>query len=145
MWKRKTVSLGLFDTVGQEDYDRLRPSIYPDTNVFLVCFSVVIPSSFAHVKTKWIHELKHHAPGVPFVLVGTQIDLREDNEEMLNQHISPVSKEMGNKLKSEIGAFAYRECSARTQKGLVEVFNTAIESVFTPKEEKKKEGGCLLL
>lgn len=39
---------------GQEDYDRLRPLSYPQTDVFLVCFSVVSPSSFENVKEKVI-------------------------------------------------------------------------------------------
>ena len=47
-------TLGLFDTAGQEDYDRLRPLSYPQTDVFLVCFSVVSPSSFENVKEKVI-------------------------------------------------------------------------------------------
>lgn len=45
-------TLGLFDTAGQEDYDRLRPLSYPQTDVFLVCFSVVAPSSFENVKRR---------------------------------------------------------------------------------------------
>ncbi len=45
-------TLGLFDTAGQEDYDRLRPLSYPQTDVFLVCFSVVSPSSYENVKEK---------------------------------------------------------------------------------------------
>ncbi len=45
-------TLGLFDTAGQEDYDRLRPLSYPQTDVFLVCFSVVSPASFENVKEK---------------------------------------------------------------------------------------------
>lgn len=45
-------TLGLFDTAGQEDYDRLRPLSYPQTDVFLVCFSVVNPSSYENVKEK---------------------------------------------------------------------------------------------
>ena len=39
-------------STGQEDYDRLRPLSYPQTDVFLVCFSVVSPSSFENVKEK---------------------------------------------------------------------------------------------
>ena len=53
---------GLFDTAGQEDYDRLRPLSYPQTDVFLVCFSVVKPDSFENVKEKWIPEIRHHCP-----------------------------------------------------------------------------------
>ena len=45
-------TLGLFDTAGQEDYDRLRPLSYPQTDVFLVCFSVISPASFENVKEK---------------------------------------------------------------------------------------------
>jgi hypothetical protein len=48
----KIVNLGLWDTAGQEDYDRLRPLSYPQTDVFLICFSIVSPASFENVKTK---------------------------------------------------------------------------------------------
>ena len=44
------VHINLFS--GQEDYDRLRPLSYPQTDVFLVCFSVVSPSSFENVREK---------------------------------------------------------------------------------------------
>ncbi|XP_067421193.1 rho-related GTP-binding protein RhoQ isoform X2 [Emydura macquarii macquarii] len=68
----KQYLLGLYDTAGQEDYDRLRPLSYPMTDVFLICFSVVNPASFQNVKEEWVPELKEYAPNVPFLLVGTQ-------------------------------------------------------------------------
>ena len=46
------MTLALFDTAGQEDYDRLRPLSYPQTDIFLLCFSVVNPTSFYNVKEK---------------------------------------------------------------------------------------------
>ena len=61
---------GLFDTAGQEDYDRLRPLSYPQTDVFLVCLSVVSPSSFENVREKWVPEITHHCPKTPFLIVG---------------------------------------------------------------------------
>lgn len=41
----------------------------PQTDVFLLCYSVASPSSFDNIKNKWFPEIKHHAPGVPFILV----------------------------------------------------------------------------
>jgi GTPase SAR1 family protein len=60
------------------DYDRLRPLSYPQTDVFLVCYSVVNPASFDNVRAKWSPEIKHNNPETPVVLVGTKLDLRDD-------------------------------------------------------------------
>lgn len=51
-WKRSQSNLFVNWILGQEDYDRLRPLSYPQTDVFLVCFSVVSPSSFENVREK---------------------------------------------------------------------------------------------
>merc|ERR1711971_1527821 len=72
----KLISLGLWDTAGQEDYDRLRPLSYPGTDVFLVCYACDLRSSFENVKEKWIPEINHHCPKVPYILVCTKSDLR---------------------------------------------------------------------
>ena len=71
------VSLGLWDTAGQEDYDRLRPLSYPQTDVFLICFSVVSPSSFENVTSKWCPEIKHHCADAPILLIGECIPIRD--------------------------------------------------------------------
>src|SRR5580693_6619759 len=75
----RPVNLGLWDTAGQEDYDRLRPLSYPQTDVFVVLYSTISPASFENVKTKWAPELRHYCPShVPVVLVGNKTDLRND-------------------------------------------------------------------
>ncbi|KAK3336211.1 the Dhr-2 domain of Dock2 in complex with Rac1 [Cercophora scortea] len=123
------VSLGLWDTAGQEDYDRLRPLSYPQTDVFLICFSVVSPPSFENVRSKWRPEINHHAPDAPIILVGTKLDLREDPrtvQELAKKKMAPLSYEQGLGLAKEIGAVKYHECSALTQKGLKQLFDEAI-------------------
>jgi hypothetical protein len=57
MWGNVPVNLGLWDTAGQSDYDRLRPLCYPQTDVFLLMFSIDRPESLEHILTKWIPEL----------------------------------------------------------------------------------------
>ncbi|XP_035769483.1 cell division control protein 42 homolog [Neolamprologus brichardi] len=103
---------------GQEDYDRLRPLSYPQTDVFLVCFSVVSPSSFENVREKWVPEISHHCPRTPFLLVGTQVDLRDDSntlEKLAKNKQRALSCESGEKLARELKAVKYVECSALTQ------------------------------
>ena len=134
----KPISLGLWDTAGQEDYDRLRPLSYPQTDVFLICFSIVSPPSFDNVKAKWYPEIEHHAPNVPIILVGTKLDLREDRgttEALRTKRMEPVSYEQALQVSRDIGAHKYLECSALTQRNLKSVFDEAIRySIWYVKE-----------
>jgi cell division control protein 42 len=87
-----------------------------------------------NVKEKWFPELNHHCPGVPSLIVGTQVDLRDDPqvmEKLQRQRHLPVSREQGERLALELGAVKYAECSALTQKGLRNVFNEASASLHT--------------
>ena len=143
----KPINLGLWDTAGQEDYDRLRPLSYPQTDVFLICFSVVSQASHTNVKTKWVPEISHHAPGVPIILVGTKADLREDQQtknQLSMKGVKMVTHEEGEQMAREISAIKYLECSALTQNGLKQVFDDAIRAALAPKK-KAKGGACQLL
>ena len=148
----KPINLGLWDTAGQEDYDRLRPLSYPQTDVFLACFSIISPASFENVKAKWYPEINHHCPNVPIILVGTKIDLREDKEtinRLAEKKLAAVSHQQGMQLAKEIKAIKYLECSALTQTGLKAVFDEAIRAVLQPAGAKGKKGekksACSLL
>ena len=44
--------IGLWDTAGQEDYDRVRPLAYPEANVIMMCFSIDNPDSLDNVHEK---------------------------------------------------------------------------------------------
>jgi Ras family protein A len=53
----KTVELALWDTAGQEEYDRLRPLSYPETDLLFVCFAIDCPNSLENVMDKVSHKV----------------------------------------------------------------------------------------
>jgi len=148
----KPINLSLWDTAGQEDYDRLRPLSYPQTDVFLATFSIVNRNSFINIKTKWYPEIVHHAPGVPIIIVGTKSDLR-DNQELIKslkmKGMDMVTIQEAKKLTEEIGAACYMECSAMTQEGLRSVFDEAVRCVISYRKMQRKSNtqgcGCSLM
>ncbi|RZC37617.1 Ras, Miro, and/or Arf domain containing protein [Asbolus verrucosus] len=142
----KQVELALWDTAGQEDYDRLRPLSYPDTDVILMCFSVDSPDSLENIPEKWTPEVKHFCPNVPIILVGNKKDLRNDPNtinELKKMKQEPVKPQDGRSMAEKINAFAYLECSAKSKEGVREVFENATRAALQVK--KKKKHRCALL
>ena len=139
----QTVNIGLWDTSRQEECDRLRPLNYSQTDVFILCFSLVKPSSLENIKYKWYPEINHHCPNTPFILVGVHLEKRDDPETIeklrIKKKCEPVTYEQGCAVARKIGAAKYLECSARTQVGLKEVFDEAVRAVLHPCSSKKKK------
>ena len=133
-----TIELGLWDTAGQEEYDRLRPLSYANANIFLIVFSIVDPESYVNVSAKWGPELIHFCPDVPYILVGCKIDLRDEEatlEKLRKQGQQPITSGQGYQLAKKMNALKYLECSARTGEGLKQVFDEAIkQALFIGKE-----------
>ncbi|KAI8885421.1 small GTPase-binding protein [Backusella circina FSU 941] len=120
----KIVELALWDTAGQEDYDRLRPLSYPETDVVLICFAINLQQSFKNVQDRWLPEVTHFCENVPKLLVGTKTDIRNNEEEirklgLVGQKL--ITVEEGEQLAKEIGA-KYYECSA--------LYNTKVDEVI---------------
>ncbi|MCL7026123.1 hypothetical protein MKW94_024402 [Papaver nudicaule] len=143
------VSLGLWDTAGQEDYNRLRPLSYRGADVFLLAFSLISRPSFENITKKWVPELRHYAPSVPIVLVGTKLDLREDKQFHTDYPGAyTISTAQGEELKKQIGALAYVECSSKNQQNVKTVFDIAIKLVLHPpktKEKRKRRTLCSIM
>lgn len=129
---------------------------YPDTDVFLICFSVVSPTSFRNIRSKWLPEIQRYLGGSggpssrrnPFILVGTQCDLRNDVSvlvELARYNEQPVTDAQVRDLTQTIGADCYIECSALTQWNLKKVFDTAILASLNKNRQDadNREGGEL--
>ena len=102
-----------------------------------MCFTVNEPSSFTNAKEQWYPELNHHCPGTPILLVGTKEDLRDDPEvvgRLTTRGLSPITYRQGLECAKDIGAVKYMECSARTNKGVQEVFIEAVMAALRIRE-----------
>lgn len=143
----KHVELALWDTAGQEDYDRLRPLSYPDSHVILICFAIDSPDSLDNVQEKWISEVVHFCPYLPVILVGCKMDLRNDPKtvaELAKTSQQPVTEQQGDNMRKAIQAEKYLECSAKTSDGVREVFEQATRSALLSRTTKKSKKCSIL-
>lgn len=131
-------NLSLWDTAGQEDYDKIRPLSYANTDIFMVCYSIISETSFQNVKNKWRPELMHHSPRTPMILVGLKNDLREKAKEV-------VDEEVAKKYAMDNGFNGHYLCSAVTQEGLKTVFDSAVTCVINAKNKKTEAKACCVI
>jgi len=106
----------------QLQLESLRCLCYDNTDVFLICFSVIRASSFDAVATRWLPEIRQLCPSTPVVLVGTQCDRRAG----VSDWSVVVSDERARSLADRVGAVAYLPCSAALPLGVKDVFDAAI-------------------
>ncbi|XP_076971697.1 rho-related GTP-binding protein RhoD isoform X1 [Tamandua tetradactyla] len=128
--KGKPVRLQIWDTAGQEDYDRMRPLFYPNADILLLCFDVTSPYSFDNVFNRWYPEVNHFCKAVPIIVVGCKTDLRKDKslvKKLRKSKLEPVTYYRGQELARSVGAVAYLECSARLHDNVHAVFQEAAE------------------
>lgn len=142
------VELSLWDTAGQEEFDRLRSLSYDDTHAIMLCFSVDSRDSLENVETKWVGEIAENCPGVKLVLVALKCDLRkkEDAEDDEQESEKPmINYDEGLKVAERIKALRYLECSAMKNRGVNEAFTEAARVALSVKTSKDKSPGCSVM
>jgi Ras-related C3 botulinum toxin substrate 1 len=108
--------------------------------VFLLCCSVVSPSSFKSITTKWLPEVRHHCSNsIPVVLIGTKIDLRE---EYINQDKPVVTYEEGDNYARNMGCVAYLETSARYYTGMSNLTKVFLNAPYVGRDISQKKKLC---
>lgn len=129
----KPVQLALWDTAGQEEYERLRPLSYSKSHVILIAYAIDTPDSLENVQSKWIEEVRSICgSAIPVLLVGCKADLRPPagapNADWF------VSRQRAEAVAQEIGARAYKECSALKIEGVDDVFEAATRASMLMRE-----------
>ena len=169
------VELSLWDTAGQEEFDRLRSLSYDDTHAIMLCFSVDSPDSLENVESKWVGEIAENCPGVKLVLVALKCDLREqekdDREDGREPKKPTIDYKQGLAVAEKVKALRYLgkswhtwssalleiaeehklthciECSAMKNRGVNEAFTEAARVALTVKNVKgdKDSSSCSVM
>ena len=98
--------------------------MYPKTDVFVLCFSLVSPKSLINIRDKWIPEIKEHCPDTPYILVGMKSDLRDQYSQESSDDF--VSTAQGFEMSKIIQAYDYIECSALNHQNLKDVIESSL-------------------
>lgn len=151
----QSLQLSLWDTAGQEEFDRLRSLSYAETHCIMLCFSIDSADSLENVQSKWVAEVADLCEGVKLVLVALKCDLRSgedtDVEQAAPNHpeddtFNPygqggnsnhqkrlISYDEGLAVAKKIGALRYLECSAKKNRGVNEAFSEAARCALNAK------------
>lgn len=126
--------LHIWDTAGQDEYDRLRPLSYSGANAILLCFALDSKQSFANLSERWIGEVRHYCKDAKIILVGTKLDLRQAGNP------NHVTDDEARQFLSDQKCSDYIPCSPKSGEGIDKVFPAAAKAC-----EQKKKGKCLLI
>lgn len=133
--RNKVISLQLWDTAGQTEYDQFRPLSYSNTDIFLVCFCVIDRGSFADVKRKWIPEIiKTMGKDKLYFIIGTKSDLRETTDS--SEQVTP---EEAKALCKDMGGVKYIECSSKSGLKIKDIFTDAASEVLDYRANKNMQ------
>ncbi|KAL6948564.1 Rho GTPase [Hanseniaspora vineae] len=137
------IQLSLWDTAGQEEYERLRPLSYSKADVILIGFAVNDEESLMNTRIKWIQEVLRYCPGVPIILVGLKKDLEENRGTPALAHDGFIKRKDAEIIANEIGAKKFMMCSALTGEGVDDVFEAAVRTSLLV--NKVQDNGCCVI
>ena len=140
--KSSLISKLYVSLLGCNEFERLRPLSYINSSALILAFSLVDPGSFSNIVSKWDPEVRQYCPGVPKILVGTKMDLRDDNDTVLRLKeggYAPISYPQGRQVMADIGAQSYVECSALTLEGIDSLFHDSVSSALSKRWIKSRK------
>ncbi|KKA27069.1 hypothetical protein TD95_005401 [Thielaviopsis punctulata] len=156
------IELSLWDTAGQEEFDRLRSLSYDDTDLIMLCYSVDSKDSLENVESKWVGEIADNCAGTKLVLVALKCDLREGDAEedgaagagaddgaaaaavAKGEKKPTINYDQGLEVARRIGALRYLECSAMRNRGVNEAFTEAARVALSVKKDND-DSKCVMM
>lgn len=143
----KPMQLSLWDTAGQEEFDRLRSLSYSDTHCIMLCFSIDSRDSLENAQSKWTTEIIDNCADIKLVLVALKCDLRshQDDDDMRQSDL--ITYDEGVAVAKKVGALRYLECSAKEDRGVREAFTEAARVALSAPNanDPHQESSCTIM
>ncbi|KAJ5076581.1 ras-like gtp-binding protein rho [Anaeramoeba ignava] len=137
-----------WDSAIHEDNYRFLQIFCQEADIIVFCFSIIDYYSFENIQSFWIPNTEKYLKNKKIVLIGTKIDLR-NNEERINQlkekNQKLITKEEGIELAKKIKAIKYFECSSFNQKGIETIFNEIALICIGKYDKKEKKKGSIFV
>nr|VZI33308.1 unnamed protein product [Spirometra erinaceieuropaei] len=141
----RSVTLSLWDTGGQEEFDQIRQLAYPGAAVVILCYAIDCQTSLHNVVHTWNGEVRHFCPTSPIILVGCKSDLRQALLPSQQTKASPralkhdqlVDPDEASDVQQQIGALVHLECSAVTRANVKAVFQLAAMAVLNTEKTNR--------
>ena len=137
-FENKEFELQIWDPITQNNLENLRILLYPNTDIFFLCFSVIDPLSFNNLSNFWLKELKKFFSKPNIILIGTKIDLRN---KYLNENKNVITFEEGKLFSNEIKSIQYIECSSLLNINI----NLILEISLNYLIKKNNKNNCLII
>ncbi|ORD99232.1 RHOB [Hepatospora eriocheir] len=146
----KDISLAIWDTAGQDDYDTIRPLSYSEADLVIICYTVEHGAYLSNVSNKWVVEVKSQVPNAIYYLVALKKDLRDDYNKRLEadevdntekNEADYISVEMGKEMAKQIKADKFFECSAKINENINEIFESVAKDIYEIKMKESTKGG----
>lgn len=133
VFQSKKIKVQIIDTsASRDEYDEMRPLIYPNMDIFLVFFAIDKATSFINVINKWVPEIEKKVKDPLKILVGTDCDLRDTNRQDL------ITEEEGKELCKSLNFSFYIEISSKIDETLKDLFDYTIKCAYYAGEKKKR-------
>lgn len=141
-YEGQAYKLNLWDTAGQEGYDRVRLMSYKNTDAFLMCFAVDNLTSLENIHLRWAKEISKHRNNKGYkavqVVVGLKTDLRKTSKKVC------ATANQGEEMARKTGSDFYCECSAMLNDGVDAIFEKVVLHGASLRN-KKSDDKCSLM
>ncbi|ODV58899.1 P-loop containing nucleoside triphosphate hydrolase protein, partial [Ascoidea rubescens DSM 1968] len=137
--QKLAINFKFWDVSGHEDFDRMRPLIYADVQIILICFAINNTNSFNSILEKWIPEIENYCPNIPIILLGLKSDLRKtnsdyDSDPYINNNKQGdrlIEYEKCIELSKQINSKFYIECSAKEMYHIHKIFDLVAKIIIS--------------